>query len=100
MSEQDFNHTAVEVSYSIYLAAYWPIAQNVGIWLGIKDEIYIYPHFLECRDNGDQQFQAIFFPRNSYTLCLCWMHWFVSHLIYLSLTKPTMQQCFRLLKGY
>jgi len=22
------------------------------------------------------------------------MHWFVSHLIYLSLTKPTMQQCF------
>jgi len=30
--------------------------------------------------------------RDSYTLC--WMHWFVSHLIYLSLTKPTMQQCF------
>ena len=24
------------------------------------------------------------------------MHWFVSHLIYLSLTKPTMQQCFHL----
>jgi len=22
------------------------------------------------------------------------MHWFVSHLIYLSLTKPTIQQCF------
>jgi len=22
------------------------------------------------------------------------MHWFVSHLIYLSLTTPTMQQCF------
>jgi len=22
------------------------------------------------------------------------MHWFVSYLIYLSLTKPTMQQCF------
>ena len=22
------------------------------------------------------------------------MHWFVSHMIYLSLTKPTMQQCF------
>jgi len=32
--------------------------------------------------------------RDSYTLCLCWMHWFVSHLIYLSLTKPSMQQCF------
>jgi len=28
---------------------------------------------------------------DSYTLCLRWMHWFVSHLIYLSLTKPTMQ---------
>jgi len=46
MSEQDLNQNAVEVAYSIYLAAYWPIAQNVGIWLGIKDEIYIYPHFL------------------------------------------------------
>jgi len=22
--------------------------------------------------------------------CLWWIHWFVSHLIYLSLTKPTM----------
>jgi len=22
------------------------------------------------------------------------MHWFISHLIYLSLTKPSMQQCF------
>jgi len=31
---------------------------------------------------------------DSYTLCLCWMQWFVSRLIYLSLTKPTMQQCF------
>ena len=30
----------------------------------------------------------------SYTLCLCWMHWFVSHLIYFCLTKPIMQQCF------
>ena len=30
--------------------------------------------------------------RDSYSLRLCWMHWFVSHLIYLSLTKPTMQQ--------
>ena len=46
MSEQDFNQNVVEVAYSIYLAAYWPIAQSVGTWLGIKDEIYIYPHFL------------------------------------------------------
>ena len=46
MSEQDFNQNVGEVTYSIYLAAYWPIAQNVGTWLGIKDEIYIYPHFL------------------------------------------------------
>jgi len=36
----------------------------------------------------------IYFFRDSYTLRLCWMHWFVSHLIYLSLTKPTMQQRF------
>jgi len=28
------------------------------------------------------------------TFCLCLVHWFVSHLIYLSLTKPTMQQRF------
>jgi len=28
------------------------------------------------------------------TFCLCWMHRFVSHLIYLSLTKTTMQQRF------
>jgi len=34
MSEQDFNQNVVEVAYSIYLAAYWPIAQNVGTWLG------------------------------------------------------------------
>jgi len=32
-----------------------------------------------------------YFFRDSYMLCLCWMHWFVSHLIYLSLTKLTMQ---------
>ena len=31
---------------------------------------------------------------HSYTLCLCRMHQFVSHLIYLTLTKTTMQQCF------
>jgi len=35
-----------------------------------------------------------YFFLDSYTLCLCWMHWFVSHLIHLSLAKPTMQQCF------
>ena len=27
-------------------------------------------------------------------LCLCWIYWFVSHLMHLSLTKPTMQHCF------
>jgi len=31
---------------------------------------------------------------DSYTLYLCWMQLFVSHLLYLSLTKPTMQQYF------
>ena len=41
---------------------YWPVAQNVGTWLGIKYKIYIYPHFLWCRENGDQQFQDIFIP--------------------------------------
>jgi len=28
------------------------------------------------------------------TFCLCWIHGFASHLICLSLTKPTMHQCF------
>jgi len=31
---------------------------------------------------------------DSYTLWLCWMHPFVSHLIYLSLTKNIMQKFF------
>jgi len=31
---------------------------------------------------------------DSHTLCLCWMHWFASHLNCLCLTKPKMQQCF------
>jgi len=62
ISEQDFNQNIEEVAYSIYLAAYWHIAQNVGTWLGIKDEIYIYPYFLHCLDNGDQQIQMISFP--------------------------------------
>jgi len=43
--------------------------------------------------DGDQQTQNIFF-RDSYTLWLCWMHWFVSHLIYLSLAKNITQQYF------
>ena len=34
------------------------------------------------------------FFHDSYTLCLCWMHWFASRLIYSSLTKPIMQQRF------
>ena len=46
ISEQDFNQNLGEVAYSVYLAVYWPIAQNVGIWLRNKDKIYIYPHFL------------------------------------------------------
>ena len=36
----------------------------------------------------------IYFFVDSYTFCLCWMHWFVSHLIYLSLSKLTMPQYF------
>jgi len=46
ISEQDFNQNVGEVGYSIYLAAYWPSAQNVGSWLGNKDKIYIYRHIL------------------------------------------------------
>jgi len=46
ISEQDFNQKVGEVACSIYLAVYWPIAEKVGTWLGNKDEIYIYPHFL------------------------------------------------------
>jgi len=45
-SEQDFNQNVGEVAYSIYLAVYWPIAQNVGALLGNKDNIHIYPHVL------------------------------------------------------
>jgi len=28
--EQDFNQNVEGVAYSIFLAVYWPIAQNVG----------------------------------------------------------------------
>jgi len=45
-SEQDFSQNVGEVAYSISLAAYWPVAQNVGTWLGNKDKIYIYSSFL------------------------------------------------------
>jgi len=31
ISEQNFNQNIGEVAYSIYLAVYWPIAQNVGL---------------------------------------------------------------------
>ena len=34
------------------------------------------------------------FPRLLFACADCWMHRFVSHLVYLSLTKPTMQQRF------
>ena len=62
MSEQDFNQNVREVAYNIYLAVYWPITQNVGTWLRNKDQTYIYPNFLLCRDNGGQQIQKKFFP--------------------------------------
>ena len=62
ISEQDFNQNVGEVAYSIYLAVYRPLAENIGTWLGNKDKIYIYPHLLYCRDNGDQQIKKIFFP--------------------------------------
>jgi len=45
-SEHDFNQNVREVAYSIYIPVYWPIAQNVGTWLGNKAEIYIYLDFL------------------------------------------------------
>ena len=86
ISDQDFNQNVGEVAYSICSVAYWPIAQNVGIWLGNKDKIYIQFNFLSCRNNGDQQIQNIFFL-DSYTLCLWWMRWFVTHLIYMSFNQ-------------
>ena len=46
ISEKDFSQDVGEVAYSIYLAVYWPIAQNVEIWPENKDKIYIYPNFL------------------------------------------------------
>jgi len=46
ISEQNFNQNIGEIAYSIYLAVCWPIAQNVGTWLGNKDKIYNYPNFL------------------------------------------------------
>jgi len=37
--------------------------------------------FTSCNvNNGDKS--KIYFFLDSYTLCLCWMHWFMSHLIY------------------
>ena len=38
ISEQGFNQNVGEVAYIIHLAVYWPIAQNVGTWLGSKDK--------------------------------------------------------------
>jgi len=61
---------------------------------GNKDKIYNYPNFLWCRDIVTNKSKRYFFL-DFYTLCLCWMHRFVSHMICLSLTKPTLQQCFR-----
>jgi len=45
-SEQDFNQNVREVAYSIYLAVYCLVAENVGTSLGNKDKMYIYPNFL------------------------------------------------------
>ena len=93
LSEQDFNQNVGEVACSIFVPVCWTIAQNVGTWLGNKDKIYINSHSLQCRDSGDQQIQKIFFL-DSYTLCLCWTHWFVSQLNYLRLTKPQCSNVF------
>ena len=93
ITEQDFNQNVVEVAYSICLAAYRPIARNVGTWLGIKDEYTVILISYNVATMVTNRSKRYLF-RDSYTLCLCWMHWFVSHLIYLSLTKPSMQQCF------
>ena len=46
MSEQNFNQNVGEVAYTIYQTVDWPVVQNVGTWLGIKDKIYIYLNFL------------------------------------------------------
>ena len=39
ITEQGFNQNVGEVAYSIYLAIYWPIAQNVGTLVINKDKI-------------------------------------------------------------
>ena len=40
ISEQDFSQNVGEVTYSIYLAVYWPIAQNIGTFdFGNKDKL-------------------------------------------------------------
>ena len=64
---------------------------------GLDSEIRIkYTFFLTyCNDvTMVTNKSKIYFFLDSYKLCLCGMHWFVSHPIHLSLTKPTMQQCF------
>ena len=81
----------INTPLSICLAIYWPIAQNISTWLGIK---YIF--FLTSCNVATMVINRSkrYFFRDSYTLCLCWMRWFVRHLIYLSLTKPTIQEWF------
>jgi len=85
ISEQELNQNVGEVTYILTYSS------KRRAWLGNKDKIYIYLHFVMSRQWWPPK--DIFF-RDSYTLCLFWMHWFLSHLIYLRLTKPTMQQCF------
>jgi len=67
------------------------IAQNVGL----DQDFMIKCRFILTSCNVTTMVPnkpKIYFYRDSCTLWLCWMHWFVSHLIYI--TKPTIQQCF------
>ena len=80
--EKDFNQNVGEVAYSIFLAVYWPIAQNVGTWLGKRIKYTFILTSCNVATMVANNSTRYFFPWRLYcTLYLCWMHWFVSHLI-------------------
>ena len=60
--------------------------------VGARSVTHLASFLVTCRDNDDQPIQKTFISWLFHfaTLCLCWMRVFARHLIFLSLTKPTM----------
>ena len=78
-----------------YWLSFWPISQNTGTCLG---KITYTFSFISCNVGTMVTNQSKNIYSVTLTPCVCaeYIHWFVSHTIYLSLGKPTMQQCFYL----